>query len=119
MRVPNALEENNQKAGYEVYDSINHMININNANNLTIYEKYAILMTHTANVTFNSFAAEVLFHAEVLTAWWINAPFVGAYESAIRADMAIGEEYESGVFDDYYDLDGELVSEQIEYHGEY
>ncbi len=41
------------------------------------------------------------------------------YNAAIRADMSIGEEYESGFYDDYYDLDGTLVQNQIAAHGEY
>lgn len=40
------------------------------------------------------------------------------YLRAIRADMAIGEEYESEFFDEYYDEDGKMVKEQIEYHDE-
>lgn len=39
------------------------------------------------------------------------------YNSAIRADMAIGEEYESGYYDKYYDLDSDMVQEQVKYHG--
>lgn len=119
QRVPNGIALNNQRAGYSVYNTTNNRIYIGNPANLTSYEKYALLMTHTANVTFNSFAAEVLYHADVLTTWWINAPFVGAYESAIRADMAIGEEAESGYADQYYNLSGNLVMQQIQYHGEY
>lgn len=41
------------------------------------------------------------------------------YGAAIRADMSVGEEYESGNYDDYYDLFSDLVQEQIDEHGEY
>ena len=112
-RVPNALLENNQKAGYNIYNPDNHRIYINDPQNLTPYEKYAILMMHTSNVTFNSFAAEVLYHAEMLK-YEIDLN----YERAIRADMAMGEEVESGITDKYYDLSSDIVQDQIQYHGE-
>lgn len=84
---------------------------------ITSYEKYAILAIHTGNVTFNSFAAEVQFHADALDDYLSSLP--DYYEAALGADMAIGEEYESGMFNDYYDLDSSIVQTQIQYHGEY
>lgn len=33
--------------------------------------------------------------------------------------MAIGEEYESGMYDDYYDPESDWVQNQIAKHGEY
>ena len=121
MRIPNWLTQNNQKAGYNVYNSTNRTIEINNTYNLSIYEKYAILATFTADVNFNSFAAEVQFHADAVDNWKSDLPFVGDYwyKSAIRADMAIGEDYESGLYDEYYDLNSDIVKAQAEYHGEY
>lgn len=116
-RVPSGVDANNSAAGYTVCD--HSKVYISDANNLSNYEKYAIMMTHTANVNYNSFAAEVVFHARALTDGW--STFDSYYMSAIRADMAIGEEYEVagiGVFDDYYDLDSSLVQEQVDYHGE-
>ena len=41
------------------------------------------------------------------------------YEAGLRADMAIGEENESGYFDEYYDLNGDLVQAQARIHGTY
>lgn len=73
------------------------------------YEKIAILSSFTADISFNMFAAEVKTHSDYLVNWisgfkdWI---IIGGivedkwYSRAIRADMAIGEEYESGYFDD-------------------
>lgn len=114
-RVPEALIANNNKAGYDIFK--NEKIYIKNTNDLTMYEKYAILMSHTSTVTFNSFAAEVKFHAVALKDFFSFSGWY--YEKAIRADIAIGEEYESGVFDAYYNLNSDLVKEQIKYHGEY
>ena len=53
--------------------------------------------------------------------WKSDIPWLGNkwYESAIRADMAIGEEYESGFYDEYYDLNSDLVKAQANAHGEY
>ena len=48
-----------------------------------------------------------------------KANFPSYYEAALRADMAVGEEYESGLFDEYYDLDSDIVQDQIDEHGEY
>jgi len=83
-----------------------------------LYEKQAILATHTGNQNFNSFAAEVVFHARALES--VLASLDEWYRSAIRADMAIGEEesYAGQYWTDYYDLDSPLVLEQVQYHGE-
>ena len=116
-RIPNAIDKNNNNAGYSVYNSTNNTITVSNTNSLTEYEKYAILATHTANVTFNSFAAEVQFHAEALEDTLSTVP--AYYEAALRADMSIGEEYEDGIFDEYYNLNSSIVQTQIQYHGEY
>ena len=120
-RVPRWIAENNQNAGYNVYDYDTKTISVANKNNLSIYEKYAILSTHTADVNFNSFAAEVEFHADAIHSWKTDIPMIGNkwYEAAVRADMAIGEEYESGFYDEYYDLDSDIVKAQAEVHGEY
>lgn len=115
-RLAEAIAENNTASNQIIYNIDDNCIYFNNVYNPTIYEKYAILITHTANVTFNSFAAEVCYHADALDNI-LESTFV--YDLAIRADMAVGEEEESGVFDGYYDLNGELVAEQIYYHGEY
>lgn len=72
-------------------------------------------------MTFNSFAAEVEHHAYVLKKYPdVPAIDVGnGYNSALRADMAMGEEAESGFTDGYYDLNSDIVQAQAEYHGEY
>ena len=54
--------------------------------------------------------AEVKFHADALVDW---KKFLSKwYSAAIRADMAIGEEYESGLYDEYYAPNSNLVKEQ-------
>ena len=85
---------------------------------LTYAEKCAILATHTANTSFNSFAAEVVFHAEFLNPIAkLRVPFFGsAYSKAIRADMTVS----SGGFNGptpYYNEKSALFQEQIKYHG--
>lgn len=125
-RIPKAIEANNEKAGRDIIYGLDtdgngrkdvFYINIRDPNNLTIYEKYAILMTHTGNVTFNSFAAEVEYHADALFS--ILSVFDEYYSRAIRADMGLSEEIESGVTDQYYDLNSNIVQAQINAHGEY
>lgn len=41
------------------------------------------------------------------------------YERALRVDMAMGEEADSGFTDQYYDLNSSIVRAQIDIHGEY
>jgi hypothetical protein len=65
----------------------------------------------------DSFAAEVEFHADAVYDW--KSEFNIWYEAAIRADMAIGEEAESGFYNEYYDLDSDIVIAQANEHGEY
>lgn len=116
LRVPTAISQYNINAGYTIYDTSTNTIHIADVNNLTEYEKYIILATHTNNVTFNSFAAEVEFHADAVN--YPEAIIPSYYLRALRADMAVGEEYESGFYDDYYDLDSDIVRAQAEAHGE-
>ena len=139
-RVIVALEGINAKSGKTIYDESTRTLIIDDIQNLSLYEKQAILSCFTGNVTFNSFAAEVLFHACATTATIsvdmvfipmlnihitdfpiADLPIKGDdwYVAAIRADMGIGEENESGYFDDYYDLSSNIVQAQIEEHGEY
>ena len=123
-RVTNELNNINIKAGITIYDPENKCINIQDPNNLTEEEKYAILAAYTSNLTYNSFAAEVKFHSDALIDAKKYTPIIGKkywYEPAIRADMAIGEEKESnknGGFDDYYDLESDMVKKQKEVHGD-
>lgn len=121
MRIPNWLVQNNKNAGYCVYLCPGRKILIDDVENLTIYEKYAILPVFTANVNFNSFAAEVEFHADAVLSLISGIPVAGNiwYGRAIRADMGIGEENESGGFDSYYDLNSDIVRNQAAYHGQY
>ena len=91
-RLPRFIEKNNAAAGYPVCD--HSYIYIRDSEKLTQYEKLAILATHTADVSFPSFAAEVQYHARFLTPLArIPIPFLGRslYDSAIRADMTIDD----------------------------
>ena len=114
MRIPNGLAENNEKAGYTVSSS--NQIYIKSPLSPSSYEQYAILMMCTANVTYNSFAAEVKFHSDALIDPKANLD--DWYNAAVRADMVLGEDVESGLFEQYYDLESDMVQEQIRYHGE-
>ena len=120
-RISNALERINTDAGYEIFSEASYTLSISNISNMSIPEKQAILCCFCGNETFNSFAAEVLFHADAIYSWRSDVPILGDkwYGAAIRADMCVGEEYESGFYDDYYDLSSDLVQDQITEHGEY
>ena len=119
QRIPYALEAINIAAGRIIFDFNEYTITVQDKNSLTLYEQQAILACFTANVSYNSFAAEVEFHADAVYSWQSNIPWVGDkwYEAALRADMLIGEEHESGFYDDYYDLDNTIVKAQANVHG--
>ena len=91
-RLPRFIEALNQSAGHVVCD--NEKIYIENNTALTEYEAAAILATHTGNTSVFSFAAEVEYHARFLTPFAkVKIPFFGrsVYDSAIRADMTVGD----------------------------
>lgn len=108
-RLRRFLEENNTAAGYTVCD--HERVYIGNPSELTREERLAILATHTANVSFHSFAAEVRFHALFL----VRFPLGPIYESAIRADMTICDNEFQGPTP-YYRLNSRLVKQQEQYH---
>ena len=68
----------------------------------------------TFNVNYYSFVAEIKFHADALCNKL--AYFDKWYNSAIIADMGVGEESEYNPFNKYYKLNSDLVLEQIKYH---
>ena len=114
-RVPDFLEQNNQEANNVVCD--HEKIYIQNVKQLSRYEKLAILATHTGNVSYHSFAAEIRYHAMFLNKLMkIRLPMVGSpYASAVRADMSIGDKEFQGPTP-YYILSGKLVQDQEKYH---
>lgn len=123
QRIIDALLAINAAAGYTIYDEATYTIYINDAANLTYYEELVILLSHCGNASYNSFAAEIEFHADALfnwKAWFKEWPIAGDwYASALRSEMGVGEEDESGFYDEYYDLESDLVQAQAETHGEY
>ncbi len=118
LRVYNYGQEINEKAGKIIVDKDG--INIADPDNLTYYEKIAILSAYTSNPNYNSFAAEVVFHAAAIDDIKSSMIIIGPewYGHAIKADMGVGEERTSGMFDKYYDLNDNSVKRQAEIHGE-
>jgi len=118
-RIPRFIDANNIAAGYTVCD--HRHIYIENPDALNVYEKQAILATHTANTSFHSFAAEIRFHACFLTPpAKLPIPFLGhsAYDSAIRADMSIDDAELQGPTP-YYRPNSRMCRLQRKYHPEY
>ena len=116
-RLARFIESINQTAGYIVCD--NEKIYIKNIESLTGYERAAILATHTGNTSEYSFAAEVEYHARFLTLWAkIKIPFLrrSLYDSAIRADMSVGDGDFSGPAP-FYNENSKIVKKQRELHG--
>ena len=115
-RLPRFIESLNKAAGRVVCDNEN--IYIENSEELTEYEAVAILATHTGNTSVFSFAAEVEYHARFLTLFAkIKIPFFGRsiYDSAIRADMTVGDtEFEGPA--PFYKYDSKIVKRQYALH---
>ena len=116
VRLPRYIEFLNQQAGYMVCD--NKRIYIKDRENPDFYEAAAILATHTGNTSLYSFAAEVEYHARFLTPLAkIKIPFFGRsiYDSAIRADMTVGDtEFEGPA--PFYNPNSRIVKRQYQYH---
>jgi hypothetical protein len=115
-RLPRFVEALNQTAGRVVCN--NETIYIENPEELTEQEALAILATHTGNTSVYSFAAEVEYHARFLTPLAkLKIPFFGRsiYDSAIRADMTVGDtEFEGPA--PFYKDDSKIVKRQYELH---
>ena len=116
-RVPDFLDQNNCEAKKIVCD--HEKIYIQNVKQLSRYEKLAILATHTGNVSYHSFAAEIRYHAMFLNKLMkIRLPMAGSpYASAVLADMSIGDKEFQGPTP-YYNLYGKHVREQVKYHSD-
>ena len=115
-RLPRFIEYLNKASGRVVCD--NEKIYVENREEPTEYEAAAILATHTGNTSVFSFAAEVEYHARFLTPLAkIKIPFFGRsiYDSAIRADMTVGDtEFEGPA--PFYRSDSKIVKRQYELH---
>lgn len=115
-RLPCFVESLNKAAGVFVCDNEN--IYIENCAEPNEYETLAILATHTGNTSFYSFAAEVEYHARFLTPFSrIKIPFFGRsiYDSAIRADMTVGDtEFEGPA--PFYNNNSKIVKRQYKLH---
>ena len=115
-RLPRFIEALNKAAGRVVCDNEN--IYLENREELIEQEALAILATHTGNTSIYSFAAEVEYHARFLTALAkIKIPFFGRsiYDSAIRADMTVGDtEFEGPA--PFYKETSKIVKRQYALH---
>ena len=115
-RLPRFIEALNKAAGRVVCD--NEYIYLEDRDELTEQEALAILATHTGNASVYSFAAEVEYHARFLTPLAkIRIPFFGrsVYDSAIRADMTVGDTEFAGPAP-FYKNDSKIVKQQYELH---
>lgn len=116
-RLPDFINRNNIDAGRVVCDHDKIYIKYPKAPDR--FEKLAILATHTADTSFNQFAAEVQYHAQFLNGMArVKLPFMGSiYESAVRADLSIDDsEFEGNA--PYHRSDSKLVKKHINAHGE-
>lgn len=121
-RVLRGLEMLNAQAGRAICDFKARCIRIGDVAASTREERICLLATHTGNLSLNSFAAEVKFHADALVSWQNKIPIWGKsqwYASALRADMQLEEEewLRKTWFSPYYSDDDQMVRRQAEIHG--
>jgi hypothetical protein len=115
-RLPRFIASLNQAAGHTVCD--NRKIYIQNPQAPTAFEAAAILATHTGNTSLFSFAAEVEYHAKFLTPIAkVKLPILGrsVYDSAIRADMSVGDAEFQGPAP-FYEENSQIVKRQHSLH---
>jgi hypothetical protein len=115
-RLPSFIESLNQAAGRVVCD--HEKIYISNREVLTEHERAAIIATHTGNPSRYSFAAEAEYHARFLMPLAkIKIPFLkkSFYDSAVRADMTIGDAERKRPAS-YYRENSKIVKKQYQIH---
>ena len=98
-----------------IYDEINQCLYINDVSNLSLEERQCILVSHSGNPSYNSFAAEIYYHANACN--WIRNPIT--YQKAIKADMGVNEEKDDASDNTYINYDGEYVQEQRDLFGDF
>lgn len=121
-RILDGMEALNRAAGTTVCDWQAGCLRIADPTAPTEAEACCILAAHTGNLSFNSFAAEIQFHADALTKWESHIPFVGKtvwYRAAVRADMMVSREYRiiNLLFAPYYRANSQLMKQQQAIHG--
>lgn len=115
-RLPGFIDSLNQEAGYVVCD--HEKIFIRDPAAPDRFERAAIMATHTGNTSLYSFAAEVEYHARFLIpVLRFRIPLIGksVYDSAIRADMSVGDAEFQGPAP-FYNPESKMVKRQFALH---
>ena len=121
-RIRRGLEALNQAAGKPICDWQAGYLTVADPQAPTQEETLCVLAAHTGNLSLNSFAAEIQFHAKALVQWENRIPFVGKsiwYRAAVRADMQVAREYRlvNLLFAPYYRPNSRLMKQQQKIHG--
>ena len=121
-RLLQGLAELNRRSGRTIVDFQRRGIFLADPLHPTPEELQAVLAFHTGNLSLNSFAAEIKFHADALVKWEARIPYMGKrywYRAAIRADMQFGPENRlySMLLCPYYHPGSRLLREQEALHG--
>lgn len=121
-RVKLGIEALNRQAGRVICDFAEKSFHISNPQSLTREEALCLLAAHTGNLSKNSFAAEVQFHAQALTAWQRYIPYFGKhkwYASALRADMQVEHDglIRRAFLSAGYGKNSPALRQQQKYHG--
>lgn len=92
-----------------VFDTEYDYLDIHDVTNPALAEKQCILAVRSDNPCFDSFAAEIVYHA--LAVGWYDEIFDYGYQSAIKADLGPGDRHNSLLHSEesYKANGGELV----------
>ena len=121
-RLLRGLAELNRRSGRTIVDFQRRGIFLADPLHPTQEELQAVLAFHTGNLSLNSFAAEIKFHADALVKGEARIPYMGKrywYRAALRADMQFGPENRlySMLLCPYYHPGSRLLREQEALHG--
>ena len=121
METLNKYSISNTNGNERIYDSEQNLVIISNKSNLTLAEKQCILAIRSSNPSINSFAAEIVYHAEKTNeySWSKNSPGLNyIYKAAIKADLGIGEEQYGIAASQYKEYNGNYVKAQRQKWGD-
>ena len=92
-----------------IFDTEYDYLDIHDVTNPILAEKQCILAVRSDNPCFDSFAAEIVYHA--LAVGWYEGIFDYGYQSAIKADLGPGDRHNSLLHSEesYKANDGDFV----------
>jgi len=117
LRIPSGIENIEKEDGIKIYNEAEEYISIGDQEHLSEGAQCIILALFAGTISFPSFAAEVQFHAEETIS--DRAQMQEWYTRAVKADMSVEIKYEVPLFEEYYNLESEMVKIQANNYNDY